>query len=146
MARSKAAAVRNAADAKVALAGGKPSDPPTAGKPPRRKGQRRRMWRSNWVRQIHKAQKATHNLVPFKPMSDLIRETAQNIIGEAGSVRWNKQALSQLHTEAEQYMTELFERANNYVVNSKRVTLRSNDILSAHRDMQREARRLAALI
>ena len=104
------------------------------------------MWRSNWVRQIRAAQKATHNMVPHKPMSELIRELAQNIIGEAGSVRWNKQALEQLHAEAEQYMTELFERANNYVVNSRRVTLRSNDILSAHRDMQREAQRLAAVI
>lgn len=143
MARVKAKAIKNAAAAKAAAAGeGAAADM----KPPKRKGQRRRLWRTNWLRQIKKCQRSTDNLVPFKPMSELVRELAQNIIGEAGSVRWNKQALQQLHTEAEQYMTELFERANNYVVNSKRVTLRSCDILSAHRDMQREARRLAQLI
>jgi len=142
MARSKAAAVKNASAARAA-AEGKAAAPPPAGKAKRRRG---RLWRTNWLRECKAMQRATDNLVPFKSMSDLFREVAQGIIGESGSVRWNKEALKLLQAESEQFMTELFERANNYVVNSKRVTLRSCDVLSAHRDMQREARRLATLI
>ena len=126
MARTKAKAKKHVAEAKA--------------QQPRK---RRRMWRSAWQREIKACQKATHNLVPKSPMHRCIRELANTILGES-RLRWKQGALDLLHVEAEEYVRAMFFRANNYLVNAGRCTMRVQDVKAAHADMLAEAERLRA--
>ena len=103
------------------------------------------MWRSAYVREIKKYQRATDNLVPRAAMHRLIREVAQTHT-QGTSVRFNKEALERIHVEAEEYVRAVLSRANNYTVNAKRCTVRPRDIKAAHNDMLLETQRLRAAI
>ena len=122
--------------------GDKPAD--AAGAVAKQPRKRKRMWRSAYVREIKRYQRATHNLVPRSPVHRLIRELTQNVV--AGDKRWSKEALERLHVEAEAFMTQLLQRANNYTVNAKRCTVRPCDIQAANNDMECELLRLRAAV
>lgn len=78
---------------------------------------RGRMWRTNWLREIRKAQSsASANATSFRlaPFQRLVREIDHELHGE--SHRWTDDAIKALREEAENRMTEMLKAANALTV------------------------------
>lgn len=101
---------RIAEDASKRAAGKRPAKPVPHIK-------RGRLWRTNWLREIRKAQsgaaakKSSFRLAPF---TRLVREIDTELHGV--SHRWSEEALKALREEAENRMTEMLKAANALTV------------------------------
>lgn len=82
------------------------------------------------LRMIRKAQKSTGFLIPRASFARLVREVAQEFLGD---LRFEDAAFRLLQASSESYLVHLFEHANLDAIHAKRETLMPKDLQLARR-------------
>ena len=89
---------------------------------------RKRKAATNALREIRAEQKQTNLIIPIAPMNRLVAEIAQN---HKTDLRFKSDAYRALHTAAEEFLIETFQRANKCAIHDLRETVQPKDILLA---------------
>ena len=82
------------------------------------------------LREIRCYQKTTDLLVPKKSVGALVKEISQDFKGD---LRWNLNAILNLHHSSEAYLVGLFEDTNLCTIHAGHVTIKPKDIKLARR-------------
>lgn len=85
------------------------------------------------LRDIRKYQKSTSLLLRKLPFARLIREIANDYIGNDYNLRWQSVALLALQEASEAFLINLLEDTNLCAIHAKRVTIMQKDIQLARR-------------
>jgi histone H3/H4 len=85
---------------------------------------RKRKAATNAIREIRAEQKNTSLIIPLAPMNRLVAELAQNYKVD---LRFKGEAYRALHTAAENYLIETFQRANKCAIHDFRETVQPKD-------------------
>jgi len=106
--------------------------------PPKPKKKRRYHPGTVALKEIRKYQKSTDLLIRKLPFARLVREIANDLLGdnmEEGTIgfRWTSSALMALQEASEAFLVNLFEDANLCAIHAKRVTIQNKDLHLARR-------------
>jgi len=82
------------------------------------------------IREIRKYQKSTDLLIRKIPFQRLVKEIAQDYMGD---LRFQSTAMLALQEAAEAYLTGLFEDTNLCAIHAKRITIMPKDMQLARR-------------
>lgn len=82
--------------------------------------------RSKALREIRAEQSSTRNLIPTAPFHRLVKDIAADL--DAGDIRFRRDALDALQSDAESYITEMFNDANLIAIAGGRETLHVDDL------------------
>ncbi|KAJ2775822.1 centromeric DNA-binding histone H3-like protein cse4 [Coemansia javaensis] len=91
------------------------------------------------LREIRMYQKSTDLLISKLPFARVVREIAQDYVGDythsgtPTSLRWQSSAILALQEASEAFLVHLFEDANLCALHAKRVTIMQRDIQLARR-------------
>jgi len=85
------------------------------------------------LREIRKYQRTTELLIRKLPFQRLIREIANDIVGDKIQLRFQTTAIAALQEAAEAYLVGLFEDTNLCAIHAKRVTIMPQDMRLARR-------------
>lgn len=94
------------------------------------KKQRKRRAATNAIREIRLEQKNTNLIVPVAPMNRLIAEIASDYKRD---LRFKGEAYRALHSAAEEFLVDTFQRANECAIHDKRETVQPKDVQLAKR-------------
>ena len=89
------------------------------------KKQRKRRAATNAIREIKTEQRNTNLIVPVAPMNRLISEIASEYKVD---LRFKGEAYRALHSAAEEYLVDTFQRANLCAIHDKRETVQPKDV------------------
>ena len=89
------------------------------------KSKRKRKAATNAIREIRAEQKQTNLIIPVAPMNRLVTEIAQNYKLD---LRFKNDAYRALHTAAEQYLIDTFQKANRCAIHDCRETVQPSDV------------------
>lgn len=89
------------------------------------KKQRKRRAATNAIREIKTEQRNTNLIVPVAPMNRLISEIASDYKAD---LRFKSDAYRALHSAAEEYLVDTFQRANLCAIHDKRETVQPKDV------------------
>ena len=89
------------------------------------KSKRKRRASTNAIREIKTEQKKTNLIVPVAPMNRLVAEVAQDYKNE---LRFKASAYTALHTAAEEYLIDVFSKANSCAIHNNRETVQPKDL------------------
>lgn len=89
------------------------------------KKQRKRRAATNAIREIKTEQRNTNLIVPVAPMNRLISEIASEYKLD---LRFKGEAYRALHSAAEEYLVDTFQRANLCAIHDKRETVQPKDV------------------
>jgi len=82
--------------------------------------------RSKALREVRDEQSKTSAVIPTAPFHRLVREMTKNYSDQ--DIRFRKDALSALQTDAEDFLVGMFHDANLIAIQGKRETLHVDDI------------------
>ncbi|KAJ2009135.1 centromeric DNA-binding histone H3-like protein cse4 [Coemansia thaxteri] len=91
------------------------------------------------LREIRMYQKSTDMLIAKLPFARVVREIAQDYVGDythsntTTGLRWQSSAILALQEASEAFLVHLFEDANLCALHAKRVTIMQRDIQLARR-------------
>ncbi|KAJ2851593.1 centromeric DNA-binding histone H3-like protein cse4 [Coemansia erecta] len=91
------------------------------------------------LREIRMFQKSTDMLISKLPFARVVREIAQDYVGDythsgtPSGLRWQSSAILALQEASEAFLVHLFEDANLCALHAKRVTIMQRDIQLARR-------------
>lgn len=86
---------------------------------------RKRKAATNAIREIKQEQKATNLIIPVAPMNRLITEISQNYKTD---LRFKSEAYKALHTAAEEFLIDTFNKANRCAIHDHRETVQPQDV------------------
>lgn len=93
------------------------------------KKQRKRRAATNAIREIKTEQRNTNLIVPVAPMNRLISEIASKYKAD---LRFKGEAYRALHSAAEEYLVDTFQRANLCAIHDNRETVQPKDVQLAN--------------
>ena len=82
--------------------------------------------RSKALREIRAEQSSTRTLIPTAPFHRLVKDIAAE--QNAADIRFRRDALDALQTDAESFVTDMFNNANLIAIAAGRETLHVNDL------------------
>jgi len=80
------------------------------------------------LRKIKKYQKTTDLLIPKAPVMRVIRELCTD-----ENARWGKNAIQMLHQAGEQFLINIFQKAQNNACFDKRIEIREGELQHANK-------------
>ena len=95
---------------------------------PQKTVRRKRKAATNSIREIRQEQKGTNLIIPVAPMNRLVTEIAQNFKAD---LRFKSEAYKALHTAAEEFVIDTFNKANRCAIHDHRETVQPQDLILA---------------
>lgn len=86
---------------------------------------RKRKAATNALREIRNEQKRTSLIIPVAPFNRVVAETAQNC---KRGLRFKSAAYKALHSAAEEYLIDMFQKANRCAIHDNRETVQTKDL------------------
>lgn len=86
---------------------------------------RKRKAATNALREIRNEQKRTSLIIPIAPFNRVVSETAQDFKTD---LRFKSSAYQALHTATEEYLIDVFQRANRCAIHDNRETVQPKDL------------------
>lgn len=86
---------------------------------------RKRKAATNALREIRNEQKRTSLIIPVAPFNRVVAETAQHFKRD---LRFKGAAYNALHSAAEEYLIDMFQKANRCAIHDNRETVQTKDL------------------
>ena len=99
---------------------------------------KKRRWRpgTQALREIRRYQRSTELMLPKAAFGRVTREVAEEVTRDGLAIRFQASALEAVQQAAEDYLTDIYAKAQRYALHGKRVTITKDDLQLAVADLQ----------